>query len=138
MRVPITTADLYAAVSNIFPLGAGTSKEAPAFPFVLGRLGAGADCCLGQGGDYMRKIVALLAAAGMSAAPVVASAQDASALSPARAAAPMLSGVSFLEDDDDNGGGSTAVILGVVLVVLIGIAAISGNGNEPNNPPQSP
>ena len=86
----------------------------------------------------MRKIVALLAAAGMTVAPVVASAQDASALSPSRAAAPMLSGFSFLQDDDDNGGGSTAVILGVVLVVLIGIAAISGNGNEPHNPPQSP
>jgi hypothetical protein len=82
----------------------------------------------------MKKIVALFAAAGMAVAPVVASAQDASALSPARASAPMLSGLSFLQDDDDDGGGSTAVILGVVLVVLIGIAAISGSGSEPNNP----
>lgn len=81
----------------------------------------------------MRKMVALMAAAGMSVAPVAASAQDASALSLSRAA-PMLSGASFLQDDDDHGGGSTAVILGVVLVVLIGIAAISGNGDHPNNP----
>jgi hypothetical protein len=87
----------------------------------------------------MKKIVALFAAAGMAAAPVAASAQNASALSPSRAAAPMLSGFSFLQDDaDEGGGGSTAVILGLVIVLLIGIAAISGNGNEPNNPPQSP
>jgi hypothetical protein len=71
----------------------------------------------------------------MALAPVAASAQDESALSLSRAPAPMLSGASFLQDEDsDHGGGSTAVILGVVLVVLIGIAAISGNGDSPNNP----
>ena len=78
----------------------------------------------------MRKIVAFLAAAGMATAPFAASAQDASALSLARASAPMVSGLSFLQDDDDGGNGSTAVILGVVLVVLIGIAAISGDGKS--------
>jgi len=84
----------------------------------------------------MKRLVGFLAAAGMAFAPVVASAQDASALSLTRAAAPMLSGVSFFQDDEDSnhGGGSTAVILGVILIVLIGVAAISGNGNQPNNP----
>ncbi len=82
----------------------------------------------------MRKIVALMAAAGMAAAPVAVSAQDASALSLSRAAAPMLPGFSFFQDEDSNhGGGSTAVILGVVLLVLIGAAAISGNGG-PSSP----
>ena len=83
----------------------------------------------------MRKIVALMAAAGMAVAPVAASAQGASLLSPSRAAAPMLAGFSSLQDadDDDDGGGSTAVILGVVLVIMIGIAAISGNG-QPSSP----
>lgn len=82
----------------------------------------------------MRKIVALLAAAGMAVAPVAASAQGASALSLSRAGAPMFD-LSFLQDDDDDDGGSTAVILGVVLVVLIGIAAVSGNSSEPSNSP---
>jgi hypothetical protein len=83
----------------------------------------------------MRKIVALLAAAGMAAAPVAASAQDASGLSLSRAGAPMFSELSFLQDDDDDDGGNTAVILGVVLVVLIGIAAVSGGGDPlPNSP----
>ena len=81
----------------------------------------------------MRKIVAFLAAAGMASAPIAASAQQADALSLARAGAPLVD-FSFLQDDDDNGGGSTAVILGVVLVVLIGIAAISGNGGGPSSP----
>ena len=83
----------------------------------------------------MRKIAGLLAAAGMAAAPVAASAQDASLLSIARAPAAMLSDVSFLQDESNEGGGSTAVILGVVLVVLIGAAAISGSGSEPSNSP---
>ncbi|HYD12665.1 MAG TPA: hypothetical protein VEC11_07445 [Allosphingosinicella sp.] len=83
----------------------------------------------------MRKFVGLLAAAGMAAAPIAASAQDASALS-IRAAAPMFSGLSLLQDDEEsNGGGSTAVILGVVLIVLIGVAAISGSNSEPSNSP---
>lgn len=87
----------------------------------------------------MRKIVAFLAAAGMAIAPVAAAAQDASALSIAGAGGSLGSGVSFFQDDDDDdGGGSTAVILGVVLIVLIGIAAISGNGSRPNNTPASP
>ncbi len=82
----------------------------------------------------MRMIVGLLAAAGMAAAPVAASAQDASLLSIARAPAAM-SDVSFFQDESNVGGGSTAVILGVVLIVLIGAAAISGNGSEPSNSP---
>jgi hypothetical protein len=88
----------------------------------------------------MRKVVAFFAAAGMALTPVAAAAQDASALSIAGAGGSLGSGVSFFQDadDDDDGGGSTAVILGVVLVVLIGIAAISGNGSGPNNTPASP
>lgn len=81
----------------------------------------------------MRKIVALLAAAGMAISPVAAQAQDASALSLANAPAPLAAGLSFLQDDDD-GGGSTAVILGVVLIVLIGAAAVSGGGESSNSP----
>lgn len=83
----------------------------------------------------MRKIVGLLAAAGMAISPVVASAQDASSLSISRATATMAPGFSYLQEDDDDDNGGTAVILGVVLVVLIGIAAISGNGHEPSNSP---
>jgi len=76
----------------------------------------------------------ILAAAGMALAPVAANA--ASPLSLTRAAAPLSSFSLFQdEDDDDDDGGSTAVILGVVLVVLIGIAAISGNSSEPSNSP---
>ena len=80
----------------------------------------------------MKRIVAFLAAAGMAVAPVAASAQDASALSISRASGPATSGLNFFEDE--HGGGSTAVILGVVLVILIGMAAISGNGNAPHSP----
>jgi hypothetical protein len=89
----------------------------------------------------MRKIVGFVAAAGMAFAPVAASAQQAGALSLSRAAAPMLPGFSFFQDDQadsGDGGGSTAVILGVVLLVLIGAAAISGNGGSPDNTPASP
>jgi hypothetical protein len=75
----------------------------------------------------------MLAAAGMAIAPVAANA--ASALSVARSMAPMTAASALQDDDDDDGGGSTAVILGVVLVVLIGIAAISGNSSEPSNSP---
>jgi hypothetical protein len=71
----------------------------------------------------------MLAAAVLAFAPVATNA--ATSLSVARAAAPAI-GVSYLQDDEESnhGGGSTAVILGVVLVVLIGIAAISGNGGS--------
>jgi ABC-type phosphate transport system permease subunit len=76
----------------------------------------------------------MLAAVGMAAAPVAANA--ASALSLGRSMASMTAASALqAEDDDDDGGGSTAVILGVVLVVLIGIAAISGNSSEPSNSP---
>jgi hypothetical protein len=76
----------------------------------------------------------MLMAVGLAMSSVAASA--ASSLSITRAA-PAMSGVSFFQDDEDDneGGGSTAVILGVVLVVLIGIAAISGNSSEPSNSP---
>jgi hypothetical protein len=70
----------------------------------------------------------MLAAAGLALAPV-ASANAAASLSVARAAAPT-SGVSYFADEESNHGGrSTAVILGVILIVLIGVAAISGNNN---------
>ena len=62
----------------------------------------------------MKKFVGFLAAAGMAAAPVAASAQSANALSVSRATAQMLPGFSFLQGDDEgdsnHGGGSTAVI----------------------------
>jgi len=84
----------------------------------------------------VRKILAALAATGMALSPVAAQAGAADALSLSRAGASM-SGASFFQDatadDDDDDNGSTAVILGVVLVVLIGIAAISGN-NRPVSP----
>ena len=82
----------------------------------------------------LRKVTTMLVAAGMAISSVAANA--ATSLSVARAAAPMM-GASYLQDatDDDDDHGSTAVILGVVLVVLIGVAAISGNGN---NGPTSP
>jgi hypothetical protein len=89
----------------------------------------------------MRKIVAFLAAAGMAVAPVAASAQEAGALSLSRASAPMLAGFSLFQDDEgesNHGGGSTAVILGVLLIVLIGVAAISGSSSDPDNTPASP
>jgi hypothetical protein len=74
----------------------------------------------------VRKLSLLLAAAGMAAAPL-ASAQAA----PGRIGAPVVN--ANYQDDDSEGGGSTAVILGVVLLVLIGIVAVSGDG-EPNSP----
>jgi hypothetical protein len=83
----------------------------------------------------MKRFVAFLAAAGMAVSPLAATAQDASALSLARASVPATSGLNFFQDEDEHGGGSTAVALGVVLVILIGIAAISGNGSEPSNSP---
>jgi len=78
----------------------------------------------------IRNVTIMLAAAGMAIAPIAANA--ASSLSVARAMAPMAGASSLQDDEDDDGGGSTAVILGVVLVVLIGIAAISGSGGDPN------
>ena len=73
----------------------------------------------------------MLAAAGLAVSPVASNA--AASLSIARAA-PQMSGVSFLQDDDNHRGPGTAVILGVVLVVLMGAAALAGNGKGPNNP----
>jgi hypothetical protein len=77
-----------------------------------------------------RKATMMLAAAGLAISPVASNA--AASLSIARAA-PQLAGASFLQDEEHHGRG-TAVILGVVLLVLIGAAAISGNGKGPNNP----
>jgi hypothetical protein len=84
----------------------------------------------------MRKIITLLAAAGMTLSPIAASAQSADALSVARAGAPMALGASFLQDGDgesNHGGGSTAVILGVLIIVLIGAVA-AGGGGGPSSP----
>lgn len=84
----------------------------------------------------MKRVFAFLAAAGMAVAPVAASAQDASALSVAQSSASSSSGASFFSEE--GGGGSTAVALGVLLVILIGVAAISGNDHNPDNTPASP
>jgi hypothetical protein len=75
----------------------------------------------------------MLAAAVLAISPAASNA--ASSLSVARAA-PQISGVSFLQDDDQNHRRrpGVMVILGVLLVVLIGAAAIAGNGNGPHNP----
>jgi hypothetical protein len=78
-----------------------------------------------------RKATMMLAAAGLAISPVASNA--ASSLSIARAA-PQMSGVSFLQDEDNHRGPGVAVILGVLLVVLMGAAAIAGNGNGPHNP----
>ena len=83
----------------------------------------------------MKRVLAFLAAAGMAVAPMAASAQDASPLSLAGASAPAASGLSFLQEEGgEGGGGTTAVALGVLLVVLIGVAAISGNNDRPTSP----
>ena len=75
----------------------------------------------------------MLAAAGLAISSVASNA--ATSLSIARAA-PQLTGASYLQDDDENHGRrGTAVILGVVLLVLIGAAAIAGNGDNPSNSP---
>jgi hypothetical protein len=94
---------------------------------VNGRMSA----CLREANVKARRATMMLAAAGLAISPVASNA--ASSLSIARAA-PLMSGASFLQADDDHRGPGTAVILGVVLVVLIGAAAIAGNGNGPNNP----
>jgi len=70
----------------------------------------------------------------MALSPVAANAGAADALSLSRLGAPMSGFSLFQAEEDDDGGGSTAVILGVVLVVLIGIAAISGNGGRSASP----
>ena len=87
--------------------------------------------CLREANVKARKATMMLAAALMAISPVASNA--ASSLSIARAA-PQLMGASLLQDDEHHGRRGTAVILGVVLVVLIGAAAIAGNGNGPNNP----
>ena len=75
----------------------------------------------------------MLAAAGLAISPVASNA--ASSLSIVRAA-PQLAGASLLQDDDEHHSRrGVAVILGVVLIVLIGAAAISGNGKNPTNSP---
>ena len=79
----------------------------------------------------VRKATMMLAAGLMAIAPVASNA--ASSLSVARAM-PQLSGASFLQDDEHHGRG-TAVILGVILVVLMGAAAIAGNGKNVSNSP---
>lgn len=63
-------------------------------------------------------------AAALIAAPTMAAAQSAV---PARASAD-LQAASALEGD------STPVILGLILVVIFAMIAVSDNDNEPNNP----
>ena len=71
-----------------------------------------------------RRLISILAAAGMAVASV-----SASAATSIDRASPAIGASSFLQDDDDDGG-STAIILGVVLVVLIAAVAIAGTSNE--------
>lgn len=81
----------------------------------------------------VRKLMMMVAAAGMVLAPV-ASANAASSLSVARSMAPV-SGASYLQDDDDDDDGSTAIILGLVLIVLFVAIVVGGNRSEPSNSP---
>ena len=74
----------------------------------------------------VRRISLIVAAAGLAVASAAQSAPI-----PSRIGAPVTN--ANYQDDDDDDGGSTAVILGVILVVLIGIAAISG-GDGPQSP----
>jgi hypothetical protein len=87
--------------------------------------------CLREANVKARKVTMMLAAAGLAISPVASNA--ASSLSIVRAA-PQMSGASFLQDEDHHRGPGAMVILGVLLVVLMGAAAIAGNGNSPNNP----
>ena len=83
-----------------------------------------------------RKLLSVSAAIAVALAPVAANA--ATSLSAARAAPPMSASLHFEGEESNHGGGSTAVLLGVLLLVLIGLAAISGNDNNVNNRPASP
>jgi hypothetical protein len=75
------------------------------------------------------KKVSLIAAATAMAFAGAVSAKSAPAAS--RVASPVTNANHQADDDDDDS--STAVILGVILVVLIGVAATSGSG-EPQSP----
>ena len=72
----------------------------------------------------VRRISVMIAAAGMAFAPV---ANAASAPVPARVAAPMA------EQDSEHLNTTMGAILAIIVVLLIGIAAISGDG-EPKSP----
>lgn len=80
----------------------------------------------------INKIAAILSAVSLSLSPVAASA--ASPLSIAQSAPTYLTSAQDDEGSSNHGGGSTAVILGVILIVLLGVAAISGNGDHPSSP----
>jgi len=75
----------------------------------------------------VRRIALILAASGLAVASV---ANAASAPLPSRVEASVTN-----PNYQDDGGDSTAIILGVVLVVLIGIAALVGGGRDS---PRSP
>lgn len=78
------------------------------------------------------RVTTLLAAAGIALSPIAANA--AASLSIAHAL-PSFQDETAASGEANTGGGSTAVILGVLLLVLIGGAAISGNGHEVANSP---
>jgi hypothetical protein len=73
----------------------------------------------------------MLAAAGLAISPVASNA--ASSLSIARAA-PQMTGASYLEGES-HGNRTAMVALGGLLIVLIAIVAIAGNGNSLSNSP---
>lgn len=73
----------------------------------------------------VRRASLMIAATGMAVATL---ASAASAAIPSRIAAPVTD--ANYQDGDNEGGGSTAVLLGVLLVVLIGFAAVSGGGDD--------
>jgi len=79
-----------------------------------------------------KNLAAVLSAASLSLSPVAAGA--ASPLSLGHAAPSYTSSYFQGDEEGNHGGGSTAVILGVILIVLIGVAAISGNGDHPGSP----
>lgn len=77
----------------------------------------------------VRRISWIFAAAGMAVASI---ANAASAPIPSRVAAPVTN-ANYQNDDGDNDE-SLAVILGLLLIVLIGVAAVSGGDGEPQSP----
>jgi len=88
----------------------------------------------------VKKILSSLAALSLVAAPTLAHA----AAPVAPSAAPLsLAGMATPAQGDEasdagSGGGGTAIAVGFILIVLLGVAAISGNSSSPNNTPASP
>ena len=82
----------------------------------------------------VRKLTSVAAAAALALAPTVAAAQQ----SMSDAQGSQVRASASLSDANSFSGSTTPVFLGLILVVLFGIVAISDNGDEPDNTPVSP